>query len=101
MNFFCEYVKKSNSNQLELLNEDIYKMNRENDEYWTFMIENCEIPDNKILDNINNIEVSHLLKRQKLSNNILTNENFLKIITEEELWDNILKDQKLQVLITQ
>ena len=66
MDLFYNLVKNSNNDQLELINKEIYKMNKDNQEYWSFMIQNTKIDDEMIIDNLSNINITLLLKRQKL-----------------------------------
>lgn len=95
MDLFYDLVKKSNNDQLELINKEIYKMNRNNQEYWNFIIQNTKINDEMILDNLKNINIDLLLKRQKLGKTILINEDFLDSIIENNFLNEVLKDQIL------
>lgn len=99
MDLFYNLVKNSDSDQLELINKEIYKMNKNNKEYWNFMIQNTKIEDDMILDNINTININLLVKRQKLGDKVLKNEDFLYYITENDLQNAIIKDQILNTEI--
>ena len=99
MDLFYNLVKNSNNDQLELINKEIYKMNKDNQEYWSFMIQNTKIDDEMIIDNLSNINITLLLKRQKLGEKVLINENFLEIIMENNSLDQVIKDQILNTKV--
>ena len=95
MDLFCNLVKNSNNDQLDLINNEIYKMNKDNEEYWDFMIENSKIDSDIILKNLDKINISFLIKRQKLNEKVLKDNDFLDYILENNILDDLIKDQIL------
>lgn len=95
MDLFYNLIKNSDNNQLDLINKEIYKMNKGNKDYWKFLIQNTKLEDKVILDNITNIDVNFLVKRQKLSNEVLQDETFLKIVKDRKIYNIIIIDQIL------
>ena len=64
-------------NKLNDLSDKIYEENRNNIDYWNFMITNTILDDRVILDNFKYLDKELLIKNQKLSKNIILNEYFL------------------------
>lgn len=65
-------------NKLNDLSDKIYEENRNNIDYWNFMITNTILDDKVILGNFEYLDKELLVKNQKLSKNIILNEHFLK-----------------------
>lgn len=99
MNIFYNVLKNSDEHKLELLSNEIYKMNRYNEDYWKFMIQNSILEDNIILLNLNNLNLVLLISKQKLNDSILLNNDFLFIINEKKLYNQVIKDQNLNITI--
>ena len=95
MDIFYNIIKKSDKNRLELLSNEIYKINRFNSDYWDFMIQNTILENKLILSNLDNINIKLLINRQKLNNDILINDKFISIINKKKLYNYIIKDQFL------
>jgi len=97
MDNFYNVLKNSEEDKLELISNEIYKMNRFNEDYWKFMIQNSIIDEKIILLNLNNFNIVLLITKQKLNNNILLNKDFLLIINEKKLYNQVIKDQQLNM----
>lgn len=65
-------------NKLNDLSDKIYEENRNNIDYWNFMITNTILDDKVILSNFEYLDKELLIKNQRLSKNIILNEHFLK-----------------------
>ena len=57
MDNFYNVLKNSEEDKLELISKEIYKMNRFNEDYWKFMIQNSIIDEKIILLNLNNLNI--------------------------------------------
>lgn len=99
MDIFYNVLKNSDEDKLQLLSKEIYKMNRYNEDYWKFIIQNSILEDNIILSNLNNLNLVLLISKQKLNDSILLNEDFLFIINEKKLYHQVIKDQNLNITI--
>jgi hypothetical protein len=99
MDIFYNVLKDSDEDKLQLLSKEIYKMNRYNEDYWKFIIQNSILEDNIILLNLNNLNLVLLISKQKLNDSILLNEDFLFIINEKKLYHQVIKDQNLNITI--
>lgn len=85
------------SNNQQLSNRLILntmKINHESEEYWKYVIEMVNIPQDFILENLDNINLKYIIKYQKLNSDILTNNKFLKKISEYDLINLSIKHQK-------
>lgn len=63
--------------KLNELSDKIYEDNRNNIDYWNFMITNTILDENIILENLDNFDKILLIKNQKISKNVILNEKFL------------------------
>ena len=63
--------------KLNELSDKIYEDNRNNIDYWNFMITNTILDENIILENLDNFDKILLIKNQKISKNVILNDNFL------------------------
>lgn len=97
MEIFYDVLKNSDEDKLNLISNEIYKMNRHNNDYWEFIIQNSILDSEIILSNLDNFNIEFLISKQKLKDTVLSDNNFLSIISEKKLYDNIIKDQNLSI----
>jgi hypothetical protein len=97
MNLLNDFLKNGDKTVLENLQENIYQMNKNNTEYWDFIMHNSKIQNNLILDNLNYINFKNLIYAQKLDAELLNNDIIFDKIKSENLLDDILIHQKLNI----
>ena len=74
MDLLNEFLKNGDKIVLENLQKNIYEMNKHNTEYWDFIMNNCKIENNVILENLNYINFKNLINVQKLDADLLNND---------------------------
>ena len=85
------------SNNQQLSNRLILntmKYNYDSEEYWKYIIEMINLSSNFILENLNNINLKYVIMFQKLDDDVLTNNKFLKKIANDDLINLAIKHQK-------
>ena len=97
MDLLNEFLKNGDKIVLENLQKNIYEMNKHNTEYWDFIMNNCKIENNIILENLNYINFKNLIYAQKLDAELLNNDIIFDKIKSENLLDDILIHQKLNI----
>jgi len=97
MDLLNDFLKNGDKTVLENLQENIYQMNKNNTEYWDFIMHNSKIQNNLILDNLNYINFKNLIYAQKLDAELLNNDIIFDKIKSENLLDDILIHQKLNI----
>ena len=94
MNLINEFIKNGDKTVLKNLDKYIYDTNRDDVKYWDFLISNTTLEKDTILDNLDNINIEHLIKKQILSSELILNEHIWNKIKENNL--DIIKYQKLK-----
>ena len=97
MDLLNDFLENGDKTVLENLQKNIYDMNRNNKDYWDFIMLNSKIENNVIIENINYINIKNLIQAQKLDDDILNNENIFEKIKSENLLEDILIYQKLNI----
>lgn len=97
MEIFYDALKNSDEEKLNLISNEIFKMNRNNRDYWEFIIQNSILDSEIILSNLDNFDIEFLISKQKLKDIVLLDSKFLSIITQRKLINNIIKDQNLSI----
>ena len=97
MDLLNDFLKNGDKTVLENLQQNIYQMNKNNTEYWDFIMHNSKIQNNLILDNLNYINFKNLIYAQKLDAELLNNDIIFDKIKSENLLDDILIHQKLNI----
>jgi len=95
MEQFLQKINNLDSNKIKEFNDKVYELNKNDPEYWNFLIYNTELKTDMIINNLDKMDIFNLIKYQKLNKEILLNNNFSAIIDEKKLYNDILKNQKL------
>ena len=98
-NLINEFLNMGDQTVLNNLETYIYENNRYDEKYWEYMINNTRLNDEKIIENLDYINLSLLIEKQILSNKILENEQFFEKIKLNNLISKIIKSQKICVNI--
>lgn len=94
-NLINEFINMGDQTVLNNLESHIYESNRSDSKYWDYMINNTRLDDEKIIDNLEYINIKLLISKQTLSNKVLENDEFFEIIQSKNLINSIIKTQKL------
>jgi len=97
MDLLNDFLKNGDKIVLENLQKNIYEMNKNKTEYWDFIMNNCKIENNVILENLNYINFKNLINVQKLDADLLNNDIIFDKIKSENLLEDILIYQKLNI----
>lgn len=97
MDLLNDFLKNGDKIVLENLQKNIYEMNKNKTEYWDFIMNNCKIENNVILENLNYINFKNLIQVQKLDADLLNNDIIFDKIKSENLLEDILIYQKLNI----
>tara|TARA_B100001093_G_scaffold162713_1_gene155106 strand:- start:958 stop:1998 length:1041 start_codon:yes stop_codon:yes gene_type:complete len=97
MDLLNDFLKNGDKTVLENLQKNIYEMNKNKTEYWDFIMNNCKIENNVILENLNYINFKNLINVQKLDADLLNNDIIFDKIKSENLLEDILIYQKLNI----
>lgn len=97
MDIFYNSLKNADADKLELLSNEIFKINENNEDYWKFIIQNSILDDKIILKNLNRIDIRLLISRQKLSKDLLKNSFFLEKISDKCIYNQVIQDQQLDM----
>ena len=97
MDLLNDFLKNGDKIVLENLQKNIYEMNKNKTEYWDFIMNNCKIENNVILENLNYINFKNLIQVQKLDADLLNNDIIFNKIKSENLLEDILIYQKLNI----
>lgn len=97
MDLLNDFLKNGDKTVLENLQKNIYEMNKHNVEYWDFIMNNCKIENNVILENLNYINFKNLIQVQKLDDDLLNDDIIFDKIKSENLLEDILIYQKLNI----
>lgn len=93
MDLLNEFITKGDNKVLENLNKNIFNLNKNNKEYWNFMIINSNLSNDTILENIENIDLKLLIKNHKINSELLNNESFSKLIINNNLLNLLICNQ--------
>ena len=97
MDLLNDFLENGDKTVLDNLQKNIYEINKNNSEYWDFIMNNSKIQNNLILENLNNINFKNLIYAQKLDGDLLNNEKIFEKIKSENLLEDILIYQKLNI----
>lgn len=95
MSLFRNLIDQLDNNKIKEINKNIYDLNKNNDNYWNFLLENTNIDSALILENLNNINLKNLLKKKALPKIIINNEEFQKTIKNNNLENYLIKYQTI------
>lgn len=97
MDLLNDFLENGDKTVLDNLQKNIYEINKNNSEYWDFIMNNSKIQNNLILENLNNINLKKLIYAQKLDGDLLNNVKFFDKIKSENLLEDIIIYQKLDI----
>ena len=97
MDLLNDFLENGDKTVLDNLQKNIYEINKNNSEYWDFIMNNSKIKNNLILENLNNINLKKLIYAQKLDGDLLNNVKFFDKIKSENLLEDIIIYQKLDI----
>ena len=66
MDLLNDFLENGDKTVLDNLQKNIYEINKNNSEYWDFIMNNSKIQNNLILENLNNINFKNLIYEKKL-----------------------------------
>jgi len=95
MDLLNEFIRMGDETVLQNLDKYIYDTNKNDTKYWDFIISNTILDKDKIIKNLEYIDINLLIEKQPLSNEILLNDDFWNEIKENKLNNLIIKHQKL------
>ena len=96
MDLIQEFIKIGDETVLKNLDKYIYETNKEDSKYWEFIICNTIIEKEKIIENLEFINIELLIEKQPLSSDIILHFDIWNIIKEKKLNNFIIKNQKLK-----
>ena len=97
MDLINELISNGDDLVLNNLEKNIYEMNRHDKEYWNFLILNSIVKEDLIIENIENIDLNLLLKKQLLSKDLILLDEFWSLILENKLINILIKHQNLHI----
>ena len=97
MSLFKKLSEHLNENEIKEFNEGVYKSNKNDQEYWNFMLNKSVIESKVILDNLDNIDTLTLIKKQVLADDVLDDDNFCSIVKNKKLINKLFKYQNLSL----
>jgi len=96
MDLLNEFIRNGDETVLKNLDKYIYDTNKNDTNYWDFIISNTILDKDKIITNLEYIDINLLIEKQPLSSELLLNDNIWNQIKENELNNLIIKHQKLK-----
>ena len=96
MDLIQEFIKIGDETVLKNLDKYIYETNKEDSTYWNFIICNTIIEKDKIIENLEFINIELLIEKQPLTSDIILHYDIWNIIKEKKLNNYIIKNQKLK-----
>ena len=97
MSFFTDIANRLGENEINEINNKIYDLNRNSDEYWDFMLENSLINPTTIINNLENINIKNLMRKKQLPADVLSNQTFLNKVKKEKAMNLLLKYQNMNI----
>ena len=96
MDLINEFIKLGDETVLKNLDKYIYDTNKNDPKYWDFIISNTILEKEKIINNLDYINIEILIKHQPLTSELLLNDDIWNKIKNNKLNNLIIKYQKLQ-----
>ncbi len=96
MDLLNEFIRNGDETVLKNLDKYIYDTNKNDTKYWDFIISNTILDKDKIITNLEYIDINLLIEKQPLSSELLLNDDIWNQIKENELNNLIIKHQKLK-----
>jgi|SaaInlStandDraft_6_1057023.scaffolds.fasta_scaffold06237_7 hypothetical protein len=96
MDLLNEFIRNGDETVLKNLDKYIYDTNKNDTKYWDFIISNTILDKDKIIKNLEYIDINILIEKQPLSSELLLNDNIWDQIKENKLNNLIIKHQKLK-----
>ena len=97
MDLVNEFISNGDNLVLNNLEKNIYEMNRHDKQYWNFLILNSKVKEDLIIENIKNIDIELLIRKQILSKDLILLDNFWDLIIENGLVNILIKYQNLHI----
>ena len=97
MDLINEFISNGDDLVLNNLEKNIYEMNRHDKQYWNFLILNSKVKEDLIIENIKNIDIELLIRKQILSKDLILLDNFWDLIIENGLVNILIKYQNLHI----
>ena len=83
MDLLNEFIRMGDETVLQNLDKYIYDTNKNDTKYWDFIISNTILDKDKIIKNLEYIDINLLIEKQPLSNEILL--KYIKCLPEPYL----------------
>lgn len=97
MDLLNDFLENGDKTVLDNLQKNIYEMNKDKSEYWDFIMNNSIISTDLIIENINSINLSNLIKVQSLDKDIFNNKIFFDKVISENLLNDYILYQKIDI----
>jgi hypothetical protein len=97
MSLFRNLIEHLDNDKIKEINQNIYDLNKNNDEYWSFLLENIDMDSSLILDNIQNIDIKQLIRKRALPKEIIDNEKFQLNIYNKHLENYLIRYQNISI----
>jgi hypothetical protein len=97
MDLLNDFLENGDKTVLDNLQKNIYEMNKDKSEYWDFIMNNSIISTDLIIENIDSINLSNLIKAQSLDKDIFNNKIFFDKVISENLLNDYILYQKIDI----